>query len=308
MSTIVRSWRRDRGGATAATVALLMPSLLGAMGFGIDMGSIQVSRAELQSAADAAATAGARSLKTPSTVEATAIALAAANLPVAGNGNVLKGSDVIQGYWDGTARTFTPNSVAPANNAVQVTTRYATANGNVHRLNFGRFLGMETINLSATAIAVARTKCTVSTTMTLVSTFKPTQTKVVTMGQTCYTGSKWTSPCYYATPAGNPIIRIDSAYEGAAVVTYKVTSPSTYARTATFNAPYRGSFWYAMNDITVADKNNVTMVFANFSSNPYATPGGGTSTWVNKFNTTPTLPGTQICEAGTGGYTATLVN
>lgn len=295
---------RDRGGATAATVALMLPILLGGIGFGVDTALVQASRTQLQTTADAAATAAARNLASGGATNA-AIGIARANLPVDTNGEVLKAGDVTPGYWNGTTRTFTPNSVTPADNAVRVTTRYDEANNNEYRTIFAKFIGIEGFNLSAEAIAVARRRCVVSTTTALVSTGLPTATRVVTQGEPCQAGSGWTGNCFWATPAGNPIIRIDSAYNGPAQVTYRLASP---ARNFSFSAPFRGSFWVSLTDYTMVNNNTTDFVFTTFRSNPATPFGGGTSTYRNKFNVTQTLPGTAICESGSGGIVASLVS
>lgn len=308
--TVMRRWSAlGRHGNIAVSVALAAPALIGAVGFGIDSALVQIQRSKLQTAADAAATAGARQLKVPTNVAPTAITLAKANVPEGNDAtlrdNVLKNTDIVQGNWNGTSRVFTPAG-AP-NNAVQVTTRFSVANGNPHKLIFGKLLGIEAADLSATATAVARDKCVVSTTMALVSAGLPTATRVVTQGQSCLPGSGWlpTQACYYATPTNNPIIRIDSAYAGAAVVTFRLASP---ARNFSFSAPYRGSFWVALTDFTLANTGSTSMVFNTFRSTPTVAVGGGTATYVNRYNITPSLPGTPICEGGSGGVTASLVS
>jgi uncharacterized membrane protein len=121
---------RNRRGVTAPIVALALPVMLGAIGFGIDAAMIELKRTSLQTAADAAATAGARQISSRGNVTSAAIALAVANLPTNKNGNVLAANDVNKGYWNPTGRSFTPDSVTPANNAVEVTTRCAATNGN----------------------------------------------------------------------------------------------------------------------------------------------------------------------------------
>ena len=306
-----RSWLSfDRRGNIAVTLALATPAVVGAVGFSVDTALVNVQRTKLQNAADAAATAGAFQLKKPASVSPKAIELAQANIDVqTGNttarDNVLKDVDVIQGNWNGTTRTFKPAG-AP-NNAVRVTTRFSKANGNPHHLIFGQIIGVEATDLSATATAVARDRCVISTTYSLVSNSLPTKTQVVTQGQSCQPNSGWPTnlACYFATPANNPIVRVDSAYNGAAVVTFKLASP---AQTFSFSAPYRGSFWLALTDFTLPNTASTTMVFNNFSSNPIANKGTGTATYVNRYNITSSLPGTPICKGGSGGITATLVS
>lgn len=308
--SLMRRWSSlGKGGNIALTVALAAPALIGAVGFGIDSALVQIQRTRLQTAADAAATAGARQLKVPANVATMAITLAKANVPAGSDAtlrdNVLKSADILQGNWNGTSRVFTPAG-AP-NNAVKVTTRFAVANGNPHKLIFGKLLGIEAADLSATAIAIARDKCVVSTTMSLVSLGLPSATRVVTQGQSCLPGSGWPSSqaCYFATPSNNPIVRVDSAYAGAAVVTFRLASP---ARTFSFSAPYRGSFWVALTDFTLPNNGSTSFVFNTFRSTPTVAVGGGTATYVNRYNITPSLPGTPICEGGSGGVTASLVS
>jgi Flp pilus assembly protein TadG len=59
VSTISRRLRRDESGAIAIMFALMLPVVLGAIGMGVEIGNWFASKRELQSAADAAALAGA---------------------------------------------------------------------------------------------------------------------------------------------------------------------------------------------------------------------------------------------------------
>jgi len=305
-----RWWSLGRRGNIAVSVALAAPAMVGAISFAVDPALVQLQRTRLQNAADAAATAGARQLKMPATVSTMAILPAQANVPLMGGDstprdNVLKAVDVIQGNWNGTTWVFT--TAGTPKNAVRVTTRFADANGNPHHLILGELIALKTADLSATATAIARDKCVVSKTTALVSTSLPTSTKVVTQGQSCLPGSGGAANLagYYATPANKPIIRIDSAYAGAAVVTFKLANP---ARNFSFSAPYRGSFWVALTDFTLPNTGSTSMVFNTFRSTPTVAVGGGTATYVNRYDITPSLPGTLICEGSSGGVTASLVS
>ena len=88
-------------------------------------------------------------------------------------------------------------------------------------------------------------------------------------------------------------------------MTFRLASP---ARTFSFSAPYRGSFWVALTDYTLPNTGSTTFVFNTFRSNPVVAVGGGTASYVNRYNITPSLPGTPICEGGSGGVTASLVS
>ena len=78
---------------------------------------------------------------------------AAKNMPVASNGDVLANTDVITGFWDTDARTFTPNG-APLN-AVQVTVKRSAANGNALPTTLLSLIGVNNWNIVTTAIATS---------------------------------------------------------------------------------------------------------------------------------------------------------
>jgi Flp pilus assembly protein TadG len=310
-----RAIGRNRRGVSAPLVALVLPVMLGSIGFAVDTARIQINRTALQSAADAAATAAAKQIGTPSNIADTAIQLAVANLPTSKNGSVLSASDVVPGYWKPTDRTFTPNSVTPANNAVQVTTRYAAANGNQMKLAFGAILGFPALDVSASAIALLKTGCQTATNYSQLSTGLPTRNAVVTQGQPCLPGSGWAGSCFWAFKPdatkneGNPIIRIDSGYPGGpSVITFKLASPANLAKTYTFNSPGQGQYWVVLTDLLLPNSASVNLVFNAVSSVPAYTSSGGTATYSNKFNLSQTLPGTALCIPGTAKYSASLVN
>jgi len=68
-----RGWR-DRRGATAITVALFMTTLIGMMGFVIDLGHVMWVKRQLQASTDAAALAGARKINCCATTQAVSTA------------------------------------------------------------------------------------------------------------------------------------------------------------------------------------------------------------------------------------------
>ncbi len=168
---------RDRRGAVAAWVALMLVMLLGVAALTIDMGFLWVLRDRLQATADAAALAGAAQLPVEVDAKSGAVNYANKNLPPGAHGKILctagvpladcpdGGSDVVLGHWEGApARTFTchtagrsdPTCPKPADettNAVKVTIRKAQANGNPAQLFFARVLGIQTADVVTEAIA-----------------------------------------------------------------------------------------------------------------------------------------------------------
>ncbi len=286
LKTMRRLWR-SRAGTAATMVALASPAALAGVGFGIDSALMQVSRSQLQAAADAAALAGARGLGSGSAASQ-AIALAQANMPVALRGDVLAATDVVPGVWDDATGSFTASAASP--NAVRTTTRLASANGNAHRLIFGQFLDMPTTDLSATAIAFARSvpSCAAEPYLSYVSNGQPTRTSIVTLGE----GSPTT---YLKDAEGHPIVRIDNGYDGQASITFQIAGHGNYS----FTAPARGQYAVAVTSITDSGPpESMTLVFSNVQSVP-VNPGGyggGTATWINRVRTISALPGTPICQ------------
>ncbi len=169
--------KRKRRGAVAPLAALLLALLVGMLAFALDVGYMAVVKGELQSAADAAALAGAGQMQNPyvqyyapgqtaqqsifnglsdtsnpNSAISTAQRFAQAN--VAGGVNItVPASDISFSYYDGT-NPFIP-AVYPTTfpNTITVTTRRdATANTPL-RLFFAQIFGISSVNLTATASA-----------------------------------------------------------------------------------------------------------------------------------------------------------
>jgi len=146
--------RRDERGIALAYFTICLPI---ALGFGtlVVQGSYVMSQRNLlQVTAETAALAAAAQLPTSSAAVSAAQSYAAKNMPSASYGNVLASGDVILGQWTqgcaaGGAACFVAN--AQPYNAVKVTTRRATANGNQVPMFFGP--GLTSFDISATAIA-----------------------------------------------------------------------------------------------------------------------------------------------------------
>ena len=302
---------RERGAAAAPVFALLLPALTAAVGFAVDGAAIQLERNRLQVAADAAAAAGVRRIADSGAAVIEAQRLAGLNMPASAHGNVLAAADVQIGRWNATTRTFSAASGAQAN-ALRVTTRESTANGNPHQLVFGRVLGLEQVNISATAMAL----CPANPTLSEISPTIPSRTAVVTMGNPCTPQSGLTGTCYWSTPQGNPIIRIDNWRDGETDITVRVISPAQHAQLFTFTAPRAGQFWVVVPTITMNAAGDgaplTNIVFRMHSSSPSVPANrintSGTATYNNRFNRTATLPGNALCATGTQAATSTLVN
>jgi hypothetical protein len=130
-------------------------SLMVVFGFGalaVDLGQLYLTQALLQVAATSAAAAAALDLPDEAAAAITAVAFAEANMPPADHGNVLASDDVQTGHWDEVSGTFTASGTP--RNAVRVTTRRDTSQGNGVVSIFGRFLGVNESSLFASATAM----------------------------------------------------------------------------------------------------------------------------------------------------------
>jgi Flp pilus assembly protein TadG len=136
---------RNRDGFTLILTAFFFTVMMGVAALAIDLGSMYLFRAQLQSAADASALAGAVGLGKGEGVDAQSAVTTQNHLNRVGDStNTIE--TVTAGTWDGTfhAGDWTDEGA----NAVRVTVRYPGA------YVFGRMFGKTTQMLHATAVAV----------------------------------------------------------------------------------------------------------------------------------------------------------
>jgi hypothetical protein len=159
ISRAVRS-NRERG-AVAVLVAVMIVILIGFAALVIDMGRMYRTRAELQTAADSAALAGAQHLdRTPEGIARARVAVHqyAGQNRALGDDVAIADGDIQFGHWDLENETFTPlpdTGSASAINAVRVVDRRTEGSGNPVPLFFARLLGRSTADVDAAAIAIA---------------------------------------------------------------------------------------------------------------------------------------------------------
>ena len=136
-------------------VAMATTTFLGLAAMAVDLSYAIVLQSRLQSAADSAALAAAVALPDQAAALAQAQAYAEKNLAVSENGTVLAVNDAVFGNWNNATRAFVANPPTDPINAVQINLRRADSNGNPVSTFFGSIFGIATIDLSASAIAVA---------------------------------------------------------------------------------------------------------------------------------------------------------
>jgi len=146
---------RDEQGGIITLVALSSVTLLGLSAMAVDLSYAIVLQSRLQAAADAAALAAVVALPDQNAAAAQAQAYAGKNLAPGVNGMVLAPGDIVFGNWDNASRVFAPNPAPTPVNAVEVRLRRAAANGNSVTTFFATIFGIDHIDLSADAIAVA---------------------------------------------------------------------------------------------------------------------------------------------------------
>lgn len=153
---------RGQRGAVLIWFALLLPVLLGFMALAIDLARLNLTRVELQNAADAAALAGALAVSgTPgsynwSNVESDARKLARSNVA---NGSLIQQVTIDTGYWDASrpAEGLHATYAAGYWPAVEVTLDISgTKNGGPLPLFFAPVLGIASKDVQAIAIAAAK--------------------------------------------------------------------------------------------------------------------------------------------------------
>jgi Flp pilus assembly protein TadG len=160
--------RNSRRGWVAIMVAIVGLLLIALVGVAVDTAYTWSTAHQLQKAADAAALAAARIIKTEtnlnqySSTRAAAVAIAAANaaagVPVAVDPNPgnTPGGDVVVGTWDTTTQTFTPDVGSPGQPPIDtvrvVARRTPGAHGSISLL-FGQIFGTSTTNVTRSAIA-----------------------------------------------------------------------------------------------------------------------------------------------------------
>ena len=151
----LRNFRGDERGSASVFAICLLPAFLALGGLAIDGANAWRVRSIMQVTADSAALAAVTQLPNSANTIQMAQDYAAKNMPVASNGSVLANTDVVTGFWDTNARTFTPNG-SPLN-AVQVTVKRSAANSNALPTTLLSLIGVNNWNIVTTSIATSAT-------------------------------------------------------------------------------------------------------------------------------------------------------
>lgn len=148
-----RNFRRNQQGNVLIVMGASLGVIAGVGGLAIDMGNAYVLRGQLQRTADAAALAGVSKLPNSGQALITARDFAVKNMPTADHGTVLANQDVVAGNWDGGSRTFTAAGVPV--NALRVIAKRSQDNGNAAPTFFTRILGVNSLDIEVSAVALS---------------------------------------------------------------------------------------------------------------------------------------------------------
>ena len=162
----------NESGAIALVMVVALVALMAAAALAVDYGYMLVVQRQLQNAADAGALSGAEAFgsNSPNSQAAqTAATTAATNIVKYnswGNQQALTYCTVTPGYWSFVNKAFTgttsttatlPTQTPPAVWAIQVVVpKSSSNNGGPLQLIFGPILGIETVNLNGTAVAMVK--------------------------------------------------------------------------------------------------------------------------------------------------------
>lgn len=145
MRSINRLTSRNRRGSAIVYLAVALPVLCGILSLCVDYGLVQLTKTELQTAADAAARYAATGLDGggPAVVRARAAAAAAQNKATLRSGDLQSAMRVEFGVWDASTRTFTPvpASEEASASALRVWMEFKQATNSSLTLSFARMIG-----------------------------------------------------------------------------------------------------------------------------------------------------------------------
>ena len=143
-------------GAMLIYMSVVLAALMAVTSLAVDWGRVQLTKTELQRAADSAARAAMSQLNFGTTAAQTAaVTFAGDNKADSSKVVIDPTNDIDFGTWDSVGRTFTvlTGSDVSSANAVRVSARRTSARGNATPLVFGQTIGMSTCDETASAVA-----------------------------------------------------------------------------------------------------------------------------------------------------------
>ena len=134
----LKEFNRDKSGSVVAYAAFSAAVMISMAALGVDGSNLYLTKARLQSAADAAALAAAKQLPDQTSARTQALTISAKNVPQS-YGTVTSSSDIVTGIYSPSTHSFTATNSSP--NALEVFTHRTAANGNPVPLYFAGIFG-----------------------------------------------------------------------------------------------------------------------------------------------------------------------
>jgi Putative Tad-like Flp pilus-assembly len=147
---------RRRNGAVLAFLVLLLVMFAAVTSLAVDYGRVQLIKSEMQRTADATARGYMYFYNTQGQSYANSHGPAlysSANNPIDANSGTAPTVNVTWGYWSTTSNVFTTANTSGYVPAVKVTVTRTNAGGNPALLYFGKLIGINSIDVHASAIA-----------------------------------------------------------------------------------------------------------------------------------------------------------
>jgi len=151
-----------RRGVTLIYASVSIVAMFGMLSLAVDYGRAQLVKTELQRLADAAAVYSAAQVTNLTNLRSFARASALENT-VDGAALTLTDADIEQGTWNAATRTFTPTGSFPT--AVRITARRVASRGTAVPLIFGRIIGRNDVDVSASSVTMWVAPVTTNTTV-----------------------------------------------------------------------------------------------------------------------------------------------
>lgn len=150
-AVLLRRFCRECGGVASSMAVFMLVFMMLVGGLAVDFSNGVRTRAFLQAVADTAAMSAAQRLPDEQAATAIALALASQNAVAGIHGMVLSPGDIEPGWWYFESQRFVAGGERP--NAVRVTTRRDERNANALATLLLGFIGIDRMNVSATAVA-----------------------------------------------------------------------------------------------------------------------------------------------------------
>lgn len=150
-----RTTSKRPGGFVIPLMAIMFTLLIVMVAFAVDIGHINVAKAELRAAIDAANLAGASGLMVSPTEARTRAKSVASSNKIGGKALVLQDSDIELGRWDTTTKKFVLLSGSDESKAtaMRITGRLSKTRGTQLPLFFGPLIGKGSVDMATVAVA-----------------------------------------------------------------------------------------------------------------------------------------------------------